>query len=347
MRVISAELKTAQESSSRIPYVELVFHSNETPDYVDYGDRCLGGEHHEEPFNGYATILLRNNDNSVQDLRGYWIEIGYGDKLTPGTRPREAETTARLWVISQTDISFPGTKITTLELKDGWEILKKPVLEPYNLEAPFHFHRWTNATVWQIVATLLLGAGFQLEDLVGTPTFDPAFVEFIPEFTINEEATIPTSYISYKDAILTLLNMTSTYLRPKRGKAFEAVFPKEDDPVDVTYYSYQTPWFKEFDYRRNVVVPNHIFVYCDFTGGVWNPPFLVGIARDKVLPAYLDVDSMHSFYIAGDVRTQADADRRAQAILDRIRIQSRGGRLIIPHDCRVELFDMVKVVDTR
>ena len=58
----------------------------------------------------------------------------------------------------------------------------------------------------------------------------------------------------------------------------------------------------------------------------------------------MDIPQVH---LAAELTTQADADNRAAAILTRIKAELLGGRLLIPHDCSVELYDKVQVFDSR
>ena len=91
MRTVSSDLQTAQEAPSKTPYIELVFHHGSTS--YDYGSRKKLIEHHEEPYNDYATILLNNHDRDVADLTGYYVDIAYG-------AGGSGSPTARLWVKS-------------------------------------------------------------------------------------------------------------------------------------------------------------------------------------------------------------------------------------------------------
>jgi len=49
----------------------------------------------------------------------------------------------------------------------------------------------------------------------------------------------------------------------------------------------------------------------------------------------------------GTITNQTDANNRAAAILTRIQAEQLAGRLVIPHDARVELYDKVTVHDAR
>ena len=85
-RSISTELQLAQDNSKRKPYLPLVFTSKDGLTTVDYSyvhvsttNRLLYIEHSEFPYDDSAIIILQNNDLAVPDLKGYWVEIGYGD----------------------------------------------------------------------------------------------------------------------------------------------------------------------------------------------------------------------------------------------------------------------------
>jgi len=52
-------------------------------------------------------------------------------------------------------------------------------------------------------------------------------------------------------------------------------------------------------------------------------------------------------YLAPEVDNQTDADDRAEAIMKRMIAEEAGGKLIIPHDCQMELYDRVAVKDNR
>src|SRR4030042_310744 len=74
----------AQIADSSSPYIRLNFISRDGGTTYNYSGRLVQLEHHEEPYNDYATIDLYNNDlvigygGSKVDLRGYHVFIGYG-----------------------------------------------------------------------------------------------------------------------------------------------------------------------------------------------------------------------------------------------------------------------------
>lgn len=380
MRDISATLLSAQKfeqtiggkTGKRIPYVGLEFHSkDDTLEPIDYSDRHRGIEHHEMIYNGYATILLRNDDHLVEDLIGWWVEIEYGDyffdddKVITG---HGSKRTARLWVESQNDISFPGAKFIVLELHDIWKLLDKPLIIEYvNDLAPYHYAEIENATPWELLIMTLIPAGFGLtaegDDGI---IYDLRLSKFIINGhywgivagTTSVSEDYKGKYESFKDIILRVLSYTYSYIRAGAVEVdvpvLTLVYPppaKGEREPDETYYSYKAPWFNEFVYRENIVSPNKVYTYCDynFDEGVFNEPLLVGIAQDEdSIEKYAQSDGTVKYieWCPG-ITDQENADSVAQAILSRQIIASRGGRLIIPHDIRVEIFDLVEVYDTR
>ncbi len=97
--------------------------------------------------------------------------------------------------------------------------------------------------------------------------------------------------------------------------------------------------------------------YCDynFEDGEFNNPdnILIGQARDQdSIDKYAHEDYLGDGIIAHiewcpDITDQGNADSVAEAILSRQKLASHGGRLIIPHDIRIELYDKVEVDDAR
>jgi hypothetical protein len=130
----------------------------------------------------------------------------------------------------------------------------------------------------------------------------------------------------------------------------QPVYRTEDDVADITYYSDQDPYFDEFDSQIGQLEPNSILILCNQDPSEeWNTPeypIISGTAKDQVeIDKYFEVIEV---FTDGNIRTEEDADARADAILARIKAESSGGRVLLPfHDCRVELYDMVSIRDSR
>jgi len=364
MREISSALLTAQQGSKRIPYVELIFHKEDGSDSIDYSDRRVLIKQHEEHLNEYATIILRNDDHAVQDIKGWWVEMLLGDKFfTEGAYGAktitglEGHKIGRLWVKSQMDLSSTGIKnysskkMIVLELDDK-KLEETPCLLPgYNMLAPYHYVKIDEGFTpsWMIgycVQQINFGMEYSEED----DGFINSFIYAV--FIINEKSYQTGKYESLKDVVERQLSYTKCYLRKKPSLTetasgmYKVVYPTDNDPINETYYSYQQPYFYEFVYTKNVVIPNKILSYCNYNYELetWDD-LIVGVAEDQEsIDAYGEVPFM---FWAPEVTTQGEADFVAEAYLRRQKIASRGGRLIISLDHRVELFDRVKVFDAR
>lgn len=361
MRDISGALEFAQTYKIRKPYVELIFHNVDDSDIVDYSDRRMGIEHHEYPFGGKANILLNNNDREVQDLRGYWVDIFYGDDLSlSGGAGFEGRHTPRLWVKSQMDRSSPGVKQVILELEDSWAKLEEAVFISNELDmpAPYHFTYIDISTPFWIITFVLNTAGFGMQALVED---DGIIDSLIPtRFEINKPppntegatGTADGTYDTPKDLILKAFSYTKSYPRTINDigggpPEFQVVYPQEGDPADLTYYSYQPFYFKEFIFRENLVVPNMILTYCDwdYELGEFKSPPVIGLAADQ--ESIDDYGQMLDIVWFKGIDNTTDAYNVADAVIERLKIESKGGRLIIDHDIRPQLFDMVEIHDGR
>ena len=104
MRTISAPLLAAQQGDYT-PAINLVFHDrddNNTETFsfiVGASNRLIQNEFHEYLYDDYAFVVLRNDDLTIPDLRGWWVEPGYGaDTSDFGGSGEEYEKIRRYWV---------------------------------------------------------------------------------------------------------------------------------------------------------------------------------------------------------------------------------------------------------
>ena len=201
-------------------------------------------------------------------------------------------------------------------------------------------------TVYGLIELIIEGAlGWTLED---TPPDDGIIDTFKPVFDINQLPFENAAALLYR-----LIWMTKEYFRPRKSKTIQMVFPQTSDSVDETYYSFKAHWFSEYTEKSILLIPNSIIVLCNQDpNSQWATdafPLITGTATDSGddPSSFDDYGEVIQVFLAGNIRTQADADRRAAAILTRYKSEILGGRLIIPHDAQVELFDKIKVSDGR
>lgn len=169
--------------------------------------------------------------------------------------------------------------------------------------------------------------------------------DFHPVFDINQLPYENAAALLYR-----LIWMTKSYLRPKPSNTFEVVYPQATNVVNETYYSDEVHYFFEYVEKTILLVPNSIVVLCnqDPTNKEWATeayPLILGEKKDD--DQILKYKEIVQPFLAGSITDQTDATKRAEAILTRLRGEILGGRLIVPHDARVELYDRVRVEDRR
>ena len=365
MRSISAELLAAQQGSYP-PYIDLVFHDrddNNTEDFslaTDSTNRIIDILHAEKMWDGYAFIVLRNNDLTIPDLRGWWVEIGYGaDTSNFGGSGNESEKTARLWVTNQQYISAPGRQEVVLILEDIWrrwarhEVITKGV-------APYYNYAWNGiydengiptqgdtATVYAIFEWLVetnLAQNIRpymagtLDALGGQN--DGIIARLTPYIAINQHYIEPALEI-----IQRIFGYTKSYPRARKSINFEIRYPQDSDAVDATYYSDQVPFFHEYVETASVLAPNVITFWGDANpDGTWSagvmdfaPIDVVGDNEEKVIKTVA----------LPDVHDEGELADYVDAYHQRIKNRRVAGRMIIRHDCRLEIHDKIEIIDSR
>jgi len=342
MRSISSALQSAQESTSSTPYVWIFLTSADGGTQYNYSDRLIQLEHTEEPYNDSATIILYDNDGGIGDLLGYWLQIGYGYNCTPyGGGAQEYSETPRLWVKAQHTISREGDLFMVLFCEGMWTALQELDLITKG-EPPAFRGVYEDISVYDIIEDILASVefgddAFSLEALA---TDDGIMDTFKPKLWLNESPFEPPAEVLYR-----LIAMTKSYLRAKPDLAFEVIYPQEADSADEIYYSNKPYYFYEYREITNTNVPNKIVVYANAGQDEEWSSIITAESEDAVSIAQYHTVTAH--HIAADIDNQTDADNRASAIMSKIRGETLAGRLIIPHDCRVELYDKVAVYDAR
>ena len=344
MRTIHSDLITAQQSGAADPYIYLSINS------TDYSSRIVSIEHREEPMRNTAVFILANSDRHFNgvNLRGKSFSPGYGYVTSSGNKycgdGAGSEAMPTLWVKSQSMVSMEGKLVCILYCEGGWMRLRE-----YGFvigSDPPHLNKAFTATdtVFQLIEKALVAASFTLNS-IGTQD-DGIVNSYSPVFKVN-----PLEYDSLASMVYRLIQMTLLYLRETQSSAYELVYPQSSDAVDETYYSDQAPIFKEYVEKLNLLVPNSIVVFCnqdpDTLG--WNTtayPLITGTASDAdSISQYGEVIER---FTAPYIRNQTDANNRANVILQRYKYETLAGRMVLPfHDCRVELFDRVQVIDSR
>jgi len=358
MRTISGTLLTAQSASKRQAYIKMVFTSYDGGTEVDlskdsstYGNRIILIDHHEEAYNDYAIVILRNHDRTIPDIRGYWTEIGYGDVTATGNEYAGdgvnggSESTPRLWVKHQQIVSAGGKLLTILELEGMWAKLRETLLRMGT--APFYEAKTADGafsaakTPYDIIDYILSNEIDPAMSLDALAEDDGIMDTLEPDFEVNTNRRFQYA----GEVIYDLVKMTKSYLKPKAGLAWEVKYPQSSDPAATTYYNDAAPKFREFIERQSVAIPNRIYVFANAgTDGLWTD-IVTGQADDTDSQGQYGVVS--DIALAPELTTDAQANERAEAILAREQTEVIAGKLVINHDCQLELYDKVAVEDSR
>jgi len=349
MRSVSATFLTAQQAATNTPYAKLMFWNKALTVSVDlssdsptYGNRILLIDHTEEPYDDYATIILRNQDRSIPQMKGYRVEIGYGYTVAGvdhylGDATNEPAP-AFLWVKHQQNISAGGKLWCLLELEGMWSKLRELLIRLGS--PPLYTKSYTTDTIFTIIGLILAEGGFTLNTLVEN---DGIISSLQPQFDINAQPFEYANSIIYR-----LLNMTASYLKARGDKEFEIKFPASGDAVNLTFYSDAAPYFYEYLERINVLIPNHFIVYGnEGTDERWASYIASGATHgidQSEIDAYGDV---YRIVLAGSLTTQAQVDSRADSLMARAKFEALAGKMYAPHEARLELYDKIAVKDRR
>ena len=352
--LITQALIDTQKDASRTPYIDISINDNAAAGVVNYWSRLEYLEYTEEPYRDRAIIGLNNRDNALDaidmDGQSFAIKLGY-DTTAHGGSTTDTVTYPTLWVKSHQIISDQGERIYQIYAEGAWMRLREQrvitgVTGPQDELYSSTFNK--THTVYDIIELIIEGAmGWTLID---SPP-DDGIIDgpFMPVLDVNRLPFEHAAALLYR-----LIWMTKEYLRQRAGTTFQCVYPQDDDPVDLTYYSDKANWFIEYVEKTILLIPNKIVVLAnqDPETGDWDS-LVVGEAFDY--PDNFDVSGVYTGnyaeiiqpFVVGSITNKKDADDRASAILTRLKAETLGARMVAPHDCQLELYDKILVLDSR
>ena len=334
MRTLNANHLTAQTTGKRKPYIYLPFTSKDGLTTYDYTSRNL--EIVYDLFLTYnnARITLDNHDWGIADLRGCYIEIGFGDTYSTVNYKQDYP---RMWVKDQSEIDSPNGLYVELYLEGMIEYLKAQPADHVGTK-PYFRHTYEYSTRYEIIKAALEHAGFTLNALSEN---DGIVDTLINDFKVNA-ARVESLY----DIIYAAISGTHSYLRFNNNLTVDVIYPQTDDAVDETYYSYQAPYSYYYKEKKAELEPNHFLVYGNqnLTDKTWDN-ILTGEYEDTTSTArYTDV-TQH--LIAAGLDNTGDLTDRAEAYALRTKSEEGSAVLVIQHDSRVELLDKPQIISTR
>ncbi len=310
-----------------------------TPDGYRYYCITAGTSGGSEPT--WPTI-----GNTVADGTVTW-EFGCASDNEYGMYPT-------LWVKNQQIVSSPGSVVCQLYCEGMWMQLREQrvmvsggnmalVTDPANLAGNTPYLDDTfdaTKTIYELIESTIESA-FSWT-LNASPAVDDGILNaFRPTFSINVPEFEMAARLLYR-----LISMTKCYLRQKANTTWEIVFPQDTDTVDETYYSASADGHPFFEYleKINEVLPNRIVVFANNTDDNPDWPNVIVGDTGAYTGNYVEVLEPH---LAPMITGQVDANNRAEAILVRLKAEGLAGRVVIPHDCRVEPYDRVAAYDER
>ena len=367
-------LVAAQWLGSRLPYFKIVFTSKDglttydfSTDSATYGDRLLGIDHREEisEEGGTAKIYLENHDELVPDLRGYWTEIGYGLNTGTVVSPTyEYAKTARLWVKYQSKVYFRGMYYVILELEDFVSRMQETIVHRIGYwSKPFFYQYYEGFTVYEWLYLLI--AGETRDDSTSDVIYTDITVEdsdgiidiVKPKFEINRTTG---EYETLFQVVMRLLNITKCFMRFRPSLVVTFVYPGGDTTPDITYYRDTEPQWTSFNERTGLVRPNKCYVFGGADVTFWEDVYGVQHAEWDWASAVENMtiiegsyenttetdryEECERFELVEGIRTKAEADQRAEVSVLHRQPSDTVGRVLVRHDCRVELYDRVAVI---
>jgi hypothetical protein len=336
-------LVAAQVAGSRLPYQKMVFTDKAastatvelSTDSAAFPNRILSLDHNEEAWNDYAIVVLNDPARDIPDLRGYWTEIGYGLTIAGSAA---YSSTPRLWVKHQQTVWARDRYTTILELEGMWARLGEMVIcnTAANTAGTFDPSGTVlyaaGSTVYGNLSSLMTNWGFTMAGTSAAED-DGVINASTMDFYVNMSPQETALQITRG-----LMSMTYDYLLAQTGLTFKAVNPA-NTAVDFTYNHNASPQYYDFVERKNTIIPNKSYVFAnqDEDG---NYTILASTTDTTGTTQYLTT----SIYIrAPSVASSTQAITRAQIYVNKMHEQGVSGRVTVPHDSQIELWDRVEI----
>ena len=332
MKTLSTTLTDAQKKGGK-PYLKVVMtFTGKTTYTFEHPGRILTIEHDEEPYNETVRIVLHNADRYLTDidLHGYKVVIGYGFKTSAGD---EYANSNELSVMEQNYNSVPGH--LTCELV---------CIGQRNQMAE---DRAESAYIPTTETTKALITGILGSTLAPYTDLPPYILSYDSEDTLLNTFTPKESFrilvnTNKQAALSRLLMYTKCVARPQNDGKIHIFLPTTTGAVYDYEYALTGDYhrFLNKSKRKRIVIPNHIKV-SDYD----EPPTYSGEASDtESINNYRDIFQYEKFY---SLASNAQAEELAEAILARYQMNAQTASAIVPMNVGAEIYDYVKITDSR
>jgi len=337
MRELSPTLQSAQQAKSINPLIRIELTHGEDNTYTYSKSRIPDINHSEEPYSHKAELLLNNSDGALTDidLQGFQGVISYGAITTAG---EEYEAAAFLWVIAQKFNSSPGKLDCLLSLVGIPNLMAEDRASANYIPASDDTKK-----VKDLIREIAGDTGVtHLACFNHTTSYD---VVFDSEDGLIDSYQPKDSFRIYINgsrlaALRRLLDYTGCVARFRADGKIHILEPTTSgDTYDYEYSLASGHTFFSKAYKKTLVVPNYIVVQSKPD----DDPSYSGSAQDATAYGLMPKRAYHQMRLADD----DEADDIAAAILAKHQLQAEMGAADVPMNVGAELFDYVKVTDSR
>lgn len=337
MRVLSGTLETDQKKAGLPALVRIVLTGANT--YTYYKTRILDINHTEEPYSQRATVTLDNSDKTLTalDYKGYSGVISYGITTSAGD---VYSPCAPLTVIGQQFESSQGRLVCRLEL------IGIPNLMAEDRASGSYVPTTSDAdTVKDLIRQIAGDTGVTM-----MPVFNHCTtynITFDSEDTLIDVYEPQDGFRIYTNgsrlaAIRRLLDFTKCVMRAEDDGKLHILEPTITS--DTYKYEYKLLVADEHTffskaYRKRLVIPNYIVCQSNTD----DYPQYSGVAEDATSYALVPKRQYINTRLADDDQGKDIAT----AVLSKYQLHAEMGAADVPMNCGAEVFDYVKVTDSR
>jgi hypothetical protein len=333
MRTMDAALTKAQQGQSRDPAVKIVLTKSATSYTIEEG-RILSLKHTEEPWSVNAKeVVLQNADGyfTSLDLKGYSAVISWGLNTPSG---KLYSDTSPLVVTWQQLNSAPGSLNCLLTM------LGIPDLMDLDCASASYTPLDTDTKTVKTLLSEVAGATLACFNHCQAYT-----VDFDSEDSLIDSYKPADTFRIYTGgsrlaAFKRLLEYTGCAARwGDDGHIHIFVLTTAGTTFDSEYSLTSGHVFFSKAYRKSLVLPNYIVVKSQKD----DSPQYTGSAYDAASYALLPKKK----YFGMRLDSNATANSIAAAILARYQLAGQQGAAAVPMNCGAEVFDYIKVTDSR
>jgi hypothetical protein len=336
MRTLSSTLLAAQKASFVNALYKVVLTKGAST-YTYEKDRISPSQHDEEPYSHQATIVLDNHDGVLDDidLKGYKAILSYG-VVASG---EEYSGTAPVWVLDQQFNSDPNKLTCTLELQGAFNLMADDEASANYIpdaEDTKTVKDLVNAIVGATLAPFSLCKAYEV-------VWDTGYDALADTYKPKDGFRIYTRG-NRLAALRRVLDYTSNVARWEDDGKVHILKPVTTGTTYDYEYSLERGDHKFFSkaYKNTLVIPNKIYVksYAD------DDPQYSGSAQIADYASLPD-EVKKTRYIQAKLESNGQAEDIAEALIAKAEMWSKRGAAPVPLNVGQEVFDYVKVTDSR